>query len=453
MSFYDLSRAESRVQTGSLLCGKWRIGKLIGVGGTSVVHAAVHRNGRRAAIKFLHPEFCLNDRARQRFLREGYIANRVGHPGVVAVLDDGVADDGTMFLVMELLHGQTLGSRLCDLGPLDPLHVFACADEVLQILTCAHEKGIVHRDIKPENLFLTVDRTLKLLDFGIASVRELSAVTPCTTRAGAAFGTPAFMAPEQARGRADLIGPRTDLWALGATVFTLLTGRHVHEGLSGSEVSIAAATREARSLASVCPGLDPALVRVVDGALRLDSRDRWPDAATMQHALRSAFTASSPMLPSPSGEATRGATEETDVEGLSSNTVLLPRNGSTHAGGRSRRWPRQLRHAASVLSLAAVLGIPLVQTRGGRMEENSSTPATARTPSSVVAPGANAPELPAPSVEPARRAIDGAAPAEAARRAYPAPRRRPVPSSSHRSSAASRRGEALMSDEVLDQRE
>src|SRR5260221_3817473 len=221
----DGRRVSSRA--GWVLCEKWQIGRLLGVGGMSTVYEAVHRNGRRVAVKILHPELCLSERARQRFLREGYIANRVGHPGAVTILDDGVADDGTVFLVLELLHGQTLGDRLRRMGQLPSGEVLACADRVLDVLAAAHGHGIVHRDIKPENLFLTYERTLKVLDFGIASVRELSAAGFEATRSGAALGTPAFMAPEQADGRGAPLDHRADLWALGATMFTLLTGRHV----------------------------------------------------------------------------------------------------------------------------------------------------------------------------------------------------------------------------------
>ena len=338
-------------RSGSVLCGKWQIGRLLGIGGMSAVYEAVHRNGRRVAIKLLRPELCLDARARQRFLREGYIANRVGHPGAVSILDDGVAEDGTVFLVMELLAGLTLGGCLRDAGTLPPDQVLACADRVLDILASAHGNGIIHRDIKPENLFLTRDPALKLLDFGIASVRELSASGFATTRSGALFGTPAFMAPEQARGRPDQIDRRTDLWALGATMYTLLTGRHVHEGLSSNEVLIAAATRDAASISTFAPQLEPAIAELIDGCLRLDKNERWPDARTMQRELRERSNGRPLTLP-PLPVDADGSLSGTELATFTQAPVpgIAGRSHEWRAAIESstlpRLWPRVLRSSA-----------------------------------------------------------------------------------------------------------
>ena len=133
-------------------------------------------------------------------------------------------------------------------------------------------------------MFLTRDGTVKVLDFGIARVRELS--TPQTTLAGSAIGTPAFMAPEQARGRWQDVDGRTDLWAVGATLYTLITGKFVHAGENAHETLALAATRPARSIAERRPDLHPSLIAFVDKALSYDMAARFPDAATMQHVLR-----------------------------------------------------------------------------------------------------------------------------------------------------------------------
>jgi serine/threonine-protein kinase len=197
------TRAASRQArlSGRLLVGRWRLGRLLGEGGMSSVYAAVHRNGRELAIKVLNPDLAGNERARTRFLREGYIANHVGHQGVVSVLDEGVTDDGVTFLVMELLVGATLEQlRRRRGGVLPENEVLVVADHVLDVLTAAHGKGVVHRDIKPSNVFLTTDGVLKLLDFGVASLREVFDMERAT-RNGAVLGTPGFIAPEQARGR------------------------------------------------------------------------------------------------------------------------------------------------------------------------------------------------------------------------------------------------------------
>src|SRR3978361_204314 len=140
-------RANARL--GSVLKGKWRLDAVIGIGGMAVVYAATHRNQSRVAIKMLHPEVALDAEVTQRFLREGYVANAVGHPGTVTVLDDDVTEDNAHFLVMELLVGQTLDSMLTfQPEGLPAREVLPLIDQLLDVLAMAHEKGIVHRDLK-----------------------------------------------------------------------------------------------------------------------------------------------------------------------------------------------------------------------------------------------------------------------------------------------------------------
>lgn len=281
------TRASKRV--GTTLNGKWRLERLLGIGGMAAVYEAVHRNRKRAAVKILHPEFSVNVAVRERFLREGYVANSVGHPGAVAVDDDDVSEDGCAFLVMELLDGETLDSRAERKGSrLAVDEVLALTDQVLSTLAAAHATGIVHRDLKPENLFLTQSGLVKVLDFGIARVRELSQSTS-KTQTGSLMGTPAFMPPEQARGRWDEVDARSDLWSVGATMFALLTGRYVHEANTVNEALAFAITRPARSIATLLADLPFPVVELVDRALAYDKAERWPNATTMQTALRRAY--------------------------------------------------------------------------------------------------------------------------------------------------------------------
>ena len=280
-------RAEARI--GSLIKDKWRLDRLLGVGGMACVYAATHRNKKRAAVKMLHREFSTDTAIRERFLREGYLANSVGHRGAVAVDDDDVAEDGTAFIVMELLDGETLEQRWRRKGQRLPVEeVLAVADQVLDTLAAAHEKGVVHRDLKPENLFLTRDGVVKLLDFGIGQLKELKGV-PTTTLSGAAMGTPAFMAPEQARGRWEEVDGQTDLWALGATLFTLLTGQYVHEGQTVNETLALAVTQPARSITTLRQDLPAQTASLIDRALAYAKPQRFPDARAMQAAVRVAY--------------------------------------------------------------------------------------------------------------------------------------------------------------------
>ncbi|MFT3775880.1 MAG: protein kinase [Minicystis sp.] len=293
-------RARSNARIGRVLREKWRVDKLLGLGGMAAVYAATHvNNGRRVAIKLLHPELSTNVEVRTRFLREGYVANKLEHPGSVAVLDDDVAEDGAAFIVMELLEGETLEDRRERSGALPVHEVLSLADRLLDVLAAAHDRGIVHRDIKPENVFLTREGNVKVLDFGIARMRELQGARLTMTSAGA-IGTPAFMPPEQARGRWDDVGPQSDIWAVGATMFTLLAGRLVHNADTVNELMLAAMTKPAPPLGTAVPGISPAVAHLVDRALAYDIKSRWPDARTMQTALRAAYQSLDRMsLPGP----------------------------------------------------------------------------------------------------------------------------------------------------------
>jgi eukaryotic-like serine/threonine-protein kinase len=281
----DLAR-EAQKRVGKLLRERWTIDELIGVGGMAAVYKATHRNGNVVAIKILHSDISDNEAIRKRFKREGYVANKIKHPSAVTVFDDDEAEDGAAFLVMELLQGENVESRRERFGGWLPLaEVLAIADQVLDGLAAAHTHGVIHRDINPENLFLTMDGLVKILDFGIARLQAPTSSAELTAT-GAMIGTPAFMSPEQARGESKNVDAQTDIWCLGATLFTMLTGQIVHEGESLNEVLIYASTKQARSLAALVPDLDPEVVALVDKALRWEKSERWPDARAMQRELR-----------------------------------------------------------------------------------------------------------------------------------------------------------------------
>jgi len=215
----ELSARATRL-VGRVLRGKWRLDALIGVGGMAAVFAATHRNGKRVAVKLLHPERSIEEETKTRFLREGYVANKIDHPGVVSVLDDDVTEEGWAFLVMDLLEGETLKARWRSMKKRMPVEdVLRIAYALLDVLAVAHDNTIVHRDLKPDNVFLTTDGRVKILDFGIARLRETTEAADAT-RSTSMLGTPAFMAPEQARSRWDWVDARTDLWAVGATMST-----------------------------------------------------------------------------------------------------------------------------------------------------------------------------------------------------------------------------------------
>jgi serine/threonine-protein kinase len=288
-AFLDPLVMRAKGRLGQMLRNKWRLDVLLGVGGMAAVYAATHRNGSRAAVKVLHAELSARDDVRSRFMREGHVANAVTHDGAVKVLDDDVADDGSLYLVTELLDGETLEERRVRYGGLlsedDTLSV---ADQLLDVLAAAHAKGVIHRDIKPANIFLLRSGQLKVLDFGIARLRELSTAS-LATKSGAAMGTPAFMSPEQARGLWDEVDGRSDVWSVGATMWQALTGTLVHRGRTANEELLSAMSKQAPPILSVLPGLSPAVAQVVDRAIAFEKEKRWLDANRMQEGVRRAY--------------------------------------------------------------------------------------------------------------------------------------------------------------------
>ncbi len=267
------------------MSGKYHLEEVLGIGGTATVFRARHRNGHRVAVKMLHEHLCTQSEITRRFMREAYLANILDHPGTVRVLDDDAGEDGEAFLVLELLEGETLEERRVRLGGRLPVDdVLGYMDRLLEVLELAHEKNIVHRDIKPSNLFLTKDGVLKVLDFGIARLLDDTAGAT-VTKTGQMIGTPAFMPPEQALSKAREIDAQTDLWAVGATMFTLLSGELVHVAESSSEHLVKAATEHARSVARVLPAIPAHVEDLVSRALQFDKSARWASATEMRHEL------------------------------------------------------------------------------------------------------------------------------------------------------------------------
>jgi len=163
-------------RVGATVKGKWTIDALLGVGGMAAVYAATHRNGQRAALKILHIDFARDKTVCDRFLREAYVSNKIGHPACVTVLDDDTTEEGEPFLVMELLDGETLRELWMHTGRRMPVpQVLKIADPILDCLTACHALGVIHRDLKPANIFITKSGEVKVLDFGVAQFRSATA--------------------------------------------------------------------------------------------------------------------------------------------------------------------------------------------------------------------------------------------------------------------------------------
>lgn len=242
--------------------GSYRIVEQLGEGGMGVVYVAEHTLlGNKAAIKFLHSELSRNQEVVQRFFNEALAATKIAHSAIVKVFDYGHAKDGSAYIVMEYLAGESLGARLRTKRPLSPEAVVTIGEQAAGALAAAHKSGIVHRDLKPDNIFLVPDpvvpggERVKLLDFGIAKLSAEATESHSMTRTGSMLGTPYYMSPEQCRG-AGQIDHRSDIYSLGCVLFEMATGSvpFLGEGLGeilGAHQHLAPPA--ARSINPACP--------------------------------------------------------------------------------------------------------------------------------------------------------------------------------------------------------
>ena len=261
---------------GQLLAGKWRVERLLGVGSVASAYAAIDESsGARVAIKVMHPELFEDEAVRARFLREARLAGSIEHPGVVRVHADGTADDGAPFLVMEFLDGQTIDARMRRKGGKLPVReALWIADAVLDTLGAAHAMGLVHRDVRVENVFLTSDHVVKVLDFAVARVRRAA------ERRAIASGDDAATAND------DKDRVEDDLWAVGAAMFTMITGEPVLEGQLREDLVHSTSTVEMPMLEATAPHVPADVATLVGRSLSLIPGRAWTDAASMQRSVR-----------------------------------------------------------------------------------------------------------------------------------------------------------------------
>ncbi|MBI2897270.1 MAG: serine/threonine protein kinase [Deltaproteobacteria bacterium] len=320
-----------------MVSGKYAIVREIAQGGMGMVYEAENLSiGRRVALKVLAASFATNPEALERFHREARAAARIGHPNILDVLDMGVSEGGTPYIVMELLRGYDLG-RVVGTAPIGRA---VCADIGLQLcgaLGAAHAAGIIHRDLKPENVFLArrgAFFTVKVIDFGIARFLDPIGAGRRITSKGVVLGTAAYMSPEQARGDR-LVDHRTDIYSAGVILYEMLSGRAPYRGASNAAVLRAIADGEPPALSAVAPWVDQGLASAVGKAMARAPEARFQTAADLAIALRH-FAGSidaSPPSPAPpprsaaeSAETTTGETTRRDsISWLSRRTSVRRR--------------------------------------------------------------------------------------------------------------------------------
>ncbi len=251
--------------------GTYRVIAKLGEGGMGVVYLAEHPLlGSRAVVKQLHAELSSDREAVERFFNEAKAATRIKHRGIVSVFDFGYADDGSAYIAMEYLEGESLAARIQRLGAIRELDAIRVVRQIGSALSAAHQVGIIHRDLKPDNVFIVPDEEVaggeraKVLDFGIAKLGgDLS--SPSKTRTGAIMGSPLYMSPEQCRGGGD-IDSRADIYSLGCVLFEMVCGRPPFIGQGVGEViakQIYEAPAPPSHLVAVSPGLDRLVLKAL----------------------------------------------------------------------------------------------------------------------------------------------------------------------------------------------
>jgi serine/threonine protein kinase len=279
------------------MVGSYRVVAAIGAGGMGQVYEAVHPEiSTRVAIKVLRPDR-VSLTLVQRFFVEARAVARIGHPNIVRVIDLDSLEDGSPFIVMELLHGETLGARLEERGPLALSELVHVGGALCDALSAAHAAGVIHRDIKPDNLLLTREGAVKVLDFGIAKLQHDPQAGVPLTVTGAVLGTPAFMAPEQVA--AQTVDARADLYAAGALLYAAATGRPPFEGDNKIAVMEQHLRAEPVSPRVLRPELSPALERAILRALAKRPADRPASAAELAAELRAALPSASTAIAPP----------------------------------------------------------------------------------------------------------------------------------------------------------
>jgi eukaryotic-like serine/threonine-protein kinase len=448
------------LEVGATLAGKYRVQGTLGVGGMGVVFAATHLSlDRQVAVKVVRADVYQHPEAVERLTREAKLAARFQGEHVCRVLDVGVLDSGAPYIVMEYLEGVDLAALLEQQGPLD---VETAVDFMLQVceaLAEAHTSQIVHRDLKPENLFVAraVDGTptIKVLDFGISKDLHVAEASRSLTNPSMALGSPHYMAPEQMRSARD-VDVRVDIWAVGAILFELVTGRQAFPGATLPEVCASVLDPREVRVSELNPALSPELAAVLDRALAKDRAQRFQDVAELAVALAP--------FGSPAAQASRESVERaltgkelgaprlskdptgryvlgTGARSTSRVSVSPSRTGAVTAsavapGARRRKLVVPLAVAAIACALGATLLVEKPSTAVSAVVPTSAEVALNRAAPVAVSP------LAASVTQPSASVTQPAAPSAVVPPAQPLAPRRPVHVTPPRAPVASTPGAA-----------
>jgi serine/threonine-protein kinase len=313
-----------------ILDDRYELGPVLGNGGMARVHQGMDRQLKRpVAVKVLSSPFDRDKEFVERFAREAHAAARLNHPNIVAVYDSG-SDDGTHFIVTELVEGETLADLLQREGALPPERVVEIAGQVCHALEAAHEKGVVHRDVKPGNVMITPEGRVKVVDFGIARAAGAESVT----RTGLVMGSASYLSPEQARGEPG--DERSDIYSLGCVLYQMLTGRPPFVAENPISALYQHVNEPVEPPSKIKP-VPSALEHVVLRALEKEPVKRFGSVKEMEDALEAAFeseeTKTMP-LPVAAGELT-APVQRVDA---TAPVQRVTSTGVSHRRGRSFPW-------------------------------------------------------------------------------------------------------------------
>jgi serine/threonine protein kinase len=393
---------------GTVLDGQYQIESMLGKGGMGAVYLARHiLLGDRVAIKILPPEVRTNAEWLRRFRREGQAARRFRHPNAVTVYDLRTATDGTIYMVMEYVEGQTLSQEMKARGPMTPAEAFEILEPIMSVLNTAHAMGVVHRDLKPENIMIgkssTSEPVMKLLDLGIAKMREIAGGdgggATALTMAGQVLGTPHYMSPEQwgelpSDGDSEIDG-RADIYSLGLVFYEMIVGKRPYSGLTLHELRREHISFVPPPLHEVVPGVSRFFSEVIARATAKDRGDRQATAGDLATALRGAIDLTIPdnlsrTVPDlPHVEASRSQTSNIPKAGatrsdLNAPTIITVESGATVSAIQSSAPPAAISSPASPAQSNPVPASPASNSDWQSME--SFVPASSDMSSSVTIP-------------------------------------------------------------------
>jgi serine/threonine-protein kinase len=395
-------RVAAKPLVGETLSNAYRVIRLIGEGAMGGIYEArLLRLDKRVAIKVLARELAANSEAMARFHREAEITSQLGHPHIINVFDFGTTDRGQPYLVMEYLEGEDLAYKIARKGVLTLAAAVRITRQVASALAETHAKGIVHRDLKPANVFIVRVQNedfAKILDFGISKVR---AASTALTNGSTLMGTPMYMAPEQAKGEAEL-DHLTDQWALACITYEMLAGRPPFMGDDTAALLYQVVHEDPPRLSNFVKDLPSDVERVVRRALIKHPPDRFPNVTAFARALEAA-AAGRPLPPEPVGDAPGGPGGSLSA-GEAPPTLA---GAEAFAPAPGRRGPRRLALLAGVAALA--IGGALLARASLRRPPANLAPAAAAPAVTSVPPEPTPAPAPAPEevkAEPAAAADD-----------------------------------------------